>query len=107
MEWKVVLKHKNGVDRVEIVGIGPDPHFPADVIKTSRGPIGKKVLDRIEKKKEVFSPPPVIPIFSSNDMYLYEFLLADVVDSDPDWEIESNLPDIQIPKVKNGVLIRY
>ena len=97
-EWKVILKHRNGVDRVEITGIGPDPHRPAEVIKTSRGPIGKRILERIEERKKVDSPPPIIPIFSSDDMYLYHYLLARVGDSNSDWEIESNLPRLSDPE---------
>ena len=95
--WKVVLKHKNGVDKVEVIGIGSDPHKPVEVVKTSEGPAGKKILERIEKQKEIDLPPPIIPIFSPDDMYLYNYLLAKIADSDPDWELESDLPPLPNP----------
>jgi len=98
-EWRVVLKHKNGVDRIEIIGIGPDPHCPTDIIKTSRGPIGKKILEEVLNRIYIERdyPPPIIPIFSPDDMYLFFYHLAMIADRNPDWDIEDNLPQLPDP----------
>ena len=97
-EWRIVLKHKNGLDRVEIIGVGRDPHRPVDVTKTSRGPIGKRVLERIVERVRTIGTPPIIPVFSEHDFYAYAYHAGDVVDNDSDWELESNLPPLQNPE---------
>ena len=106
-EWRVVLKHKNGVDRIEIIGIGPDPHCPTDIIKTSRGPIGKKILEEVLNRIYIERdyPSPIIPVFSPDDMYLFFYHLAMIADRNPDWDIEDNLPPLPTePDVEdNGV----
>ncbi len=104
MEWKIVLKHENGVDRVEITGIGEDPHRPADIITTSKGPSGKKTLEKILEgvRKGV---PVVVPAFSDKDLYAYAYHAGRIADEDPRWKYESNLPEIKIPEEEDGELL--
>lgn len=97
-EWRIVLKHRNGLDRVEIVGVGDDPHRPAEVIKTSRGSIGKRILEKIVEKVRTITPPPIIPVLSKDDLYAYSYHAGDVADNDPEWKFESNLPPLQNPE---------
>lgn len=97
VEWKIVLKHDNGVDEVEITGIG-DPHKPADIITTSKGIVGKKVLEDILKRVKTLGVPVAIPAFSDRDLYIYAYHAGKIADERPEWKYESNLPALPDPK---------
>lgn len=103
MEWKIVLKHENGTDSVEIVGIGEDPHRPADIITTSRGPFGKKVLERI--LEGVRKGVPVIIPCTDKDLYAFAYHAGRIADEDSNWKFESNLPEISIPEEEDGEML--
>lgn len=98
VEWKIILEHENGIDKVEIVGIGTDPHRPADVITTSRGPVGKRVLEEILRRVKVLGAPVEIPTVSDRDLYTFAYHAGRIADEDPSWRYESNLPDLPDPE---------
>ena len=98
MEWKIILVHENGLDRVEIVGIGEDPHRPADIITASRGPIGKKTLEEILRRVRTLGTPVIIPTVSERDLYAFAYHAGSMADKDPSWRYESNLPALPDPE---------
>ncbi len=104
MEWKITLRHENGIDSVEITGIGKDPHRPAEIITTFKGRTGKAVLENILDgvRKGV---PVAIPALSDKDLYAYAYHAGRIADEDPRWKYESNLPDIPAPEGEDGELL--
>jgi len=109
MEWKIKLKHKMLPDEVEIVGIG-NVHKPSEVITNAKGKEGSKALEKI--KQRVAEGVPIALnwlIESDNDMYLWESMAGSIVDEDPDWNIKSNLPDVEPPEqeFEDGVTVIY
>jgi hypothetical protein len=109
MEWRIKLKHKMLPDEVEIVGIG-NVHKPSEVITNAKGKEGSKVLKRI--KQRVAEGVPIALtwlIESDNDMYLWESMAGSIVDEDSNWDIKSNLPDVEPPEqeFEDGVTVIY
>ncbi len=98
VEWKIILKHENGIDQIEIAGIGKDPHRPVEIITTSKGPIGRKIIDEIQRRVKTLGVPVVIPAVSDRDLYAYAYHAGRIADEDPSWRYESNLPDLPDPE---------
>ncbi|MBE8539286.1 hypothetical protein [Geoglobus acetivorans] len=102
--WKIVLKHENGIDRVEITGVGEDPHKPEEILTTFRGRNGKAVLEKILEgvRKGV---PVIVPALSDRDLYAYSYHAGRIADEDPRWKFESNLPEISISEEEDGEML--
>ena len=98
MEWRIILEHKNGMDRVEIAGIGDDPHKPADIMTTARGSIGKKTLEEVLKRVKTLGTPVMIPTVSERDLYAFAYHAGSMADEDSNWGYESNLPALPDPE---------
>lgn len=96
MVWKVVLKHENGIDEVEIIGIGSDPHKPVEIIKNANGMLAKKALEEIEELRDIGDLSIILPVKSYDDMYAYQYWAAKVADADKSWKLETNLPKRKI-----------
>lgn len=101
--WELVLEHKNGIDMVEIIAVGNDPHEPHEIIKKSKGSLGKRVLETIEKevKERPMTTGPV-PFSSRKDLYWYAYIMGEIIDNDDDWVIRCNLPDPELPESEHG-----
>jgi len=97
MEWKVVLRHENGIDKVEIIGIGSDPHKPVEIIKNAKGMLAKKALKKIEELRDIGDLTVIVPAKSYDDMYAYEHWAGRVSDTDKSWKLETNLPKLKVP----------
>ena len=98
MEWKIRLKHSNGVDEIEIIGIGNDPHKPVEIIPKVRGSMANRIYKKILEEVRRGHRPILYNIQSPDDMYLYTYYIGSVADEDSNWKYESNLPKLQDPR---------
>ena len=99
MEWKIVLKHRENPWRIEITGIGENPHKPVELVikPNTRLPPVKKVVEELKFKVE--NPPAHLPatiMQSKNDMYLWQSVAYTFAALNPDWEVEDNLPELEL-----------
>ena len=99
MVWKIVLKHKENPWTVEIIGVGEDPHNPAELIirSNTRLPSIRKIIEELKTKVE--HPPEQIPadiLKNKNDLYLWQSVVYTFTALNPDWKMEDNLPELKI-----------
>ncbi|WP_290597057.1 MULTISPECIES: hypothetical protein [unclassified Archaeoglobus] len=109
MEWKIVVKHKELPDKVEIIGMGSDPHNPIEVTAKSFGTLGKRALERI--RQEMNSRPTFLAwlIKSERDLYLWRYAANKLADSG-EWIVKDNLPEVKPPRMpdsEDGVTLVY
>lgn len=97
VEWKITLKHRSNLWKIEIVGIGEDPHMPADVVVTMDPATLDKFVKEIKARKHsvaAFLPSELQQ--SEDDMYLWKAAAGSFIAANPDWDMEDNLPEPRI-----------